>query len=192
MPLPNEKELLLQMSEGDEEAFRTLYNLYRGRIYTVGYNLLNSNELAEELVQDVFLRIWIKRTDLVKVDYFTPYLYTMARNHAYSALRRVASRFLSVGEAEDAIPDNTTDETILGKDYRAILQQAVRRLPPQQAMVYQLSKEQHLKREEIAARMNISPETVKTYLNHAMRSVRAYCSVHMEIDLIILCIIFSL
>jgi RNA polymerase sigma-70 factor (ECF subfamily) len=75
---------------------------------------------------------------------------------------------------------------LMDKDYERILNEAVDRLPPQQKQVYILSKQEDLKRDDVAVRMNLSPDTVKAHLAQAMRTVRAYCMARIEFCLLIL------
>ena len=181
-----EKELLTKIARGDEKAFRILYDNYRDMVYSTSFKLLHSTVLAEEIVQDVFLKIWLKRDGLTQIDYFSTYLTGIARHCSFAAFKRVAHQGLLSAENEVVIPDNSTDEAILGKNFRMVLQEAIQRLPPQQAEVYRLTKEEGYKREEVASIMNISPETVKAYLAQAIRSVRAYCSANMDVPLFLI------
>ncbi len=183
-PLHNEKELLGKISQGDQGAFLVLYNHYKGRIYSTSFKLLRSGTLAEEIVQDDFLKLWLRRETIPEITFFSTYLTGIARHCSFAAFKKMANSGLSPIAIDNGdVSDNSTDETILGKNYQAILQEAVQRLSPKQAEVYRLSKEQGFKREEIASIMHISPETVKAYLAQAVRSVRAYCSANMEVPL---------
>ncbi|HRQ51004.1 MAG TPA: sigma-70 family RNA polymerase sigma factor, partial [Agriterribacter sp.] len=94
--LNNEKELLLRVAEGDEVAFRALYNHYRKKIYTLGLLLSKSDIQAQELVQDVFLKIWEKREQLREIAYFNAWLRTIARNTAINYLRARAMEKLGL------------------------------------------------------------------------------------------------
>lgn len=185
--LHTEKELLRKIAKGDEAAFRIIYDQYRDRIYSTSFKLLHSTVLAEEIVQDVFLKCWLKRETLTQIDYFSTWLTGIARHCSFAAFNKIARQGLAIAENEITwLPDNRTDEAILGKDYHSVLQEAIKRLSSRQAQVYRLNKEQGYNREEIAAIMNLSPETVKAYLADAVRLVRLYCLANMEIPLFLL------
>lgn len=178
----NERLLLLQLAKGEEAAFSTLYHHYRDRIYTIAYGLSKSTATAEEIVQDVFLKIWIKRAALAGTTSFKDYLFIITRNHVFNLLKRSATRTAMEKQLSREDGDMPTPDILMEhKDYQQLLQQAVVNLSPQQQQVYRLIKEQGLKREEVAAQLGLSPETVKVHLAKAMRAIRAYCLSRMDI-----------
>jgi len=180
--MPEERELLRRIAKGDEFAFQTVYHAYRDRIYATSRKLLHSTVLAEEIVQDVFLTCWLKRESLPEIEFFSSWLIGIARHRSFAAFNAIAKQGLTATEEDIAwIADDRTNQELLGKDMQAMVEEAVRRLSPRQAQVFRLSKEQGYTREEIATLMSISPETVKAYLADAVRWVRAYLAVHMEI-----------
>jgi RNA polymerase sigma-70 factor (family 1) len=173
--LYGEKEILLLVAQGNELAFEKLFNHYSNRIYSVALRLAHSTSIAEEVVQDVFLKIWSRRAGLTEIKDFSAYLYTVAKNEVYQMLHRLArqQQVAEESEAEREPYHNETDLFVLSRDYERLLVQAVDKLPPQQKKIYQLMKEQGLKREETARLLNLHPETVKTHLAQAMRNIRA-------------------
>ncbi len=174
--LYNEKELLFRISEGDEESFSAIFHKYRNRIFTVAFKLTSSAELAEEIVQDVFLKLWLKKSKIREITDFSSFLFIMARNEAYSYMRSLARRQLRGSKMESFIPIGiyTSDSDLLEKEFNSILQEAIDRLPDRQREVYLLGKEHGLKREEIANQLQLSPETVKAHMAQAMKFIRAY------------------
>lgn len=179
----NEKELLRKVSQGDESAFTVLFDAYKDKIYTIALRLTNSPSNAEEIVQDVFLKIWLKRDTLTAVEHFRAYLFTATRHHVFNALKRLSLHRQLVGEIARGLTDesNETENMLLDKEYQSILREAVEQLPPQQQQVYRLMKEQGLKREQVAELLKISPQTVKQHLAQAMRSIRAFCVARLDI-----------
>jgi RNA polymerase sigma-70 factor (family 1) len=171
-----EKALLLRISEGDEVAFREIFNQYTGKIYSFAIYLTRSDFLAEEITQEVFLRIWTNRPKLAKVDYFQAYLKTIAKNIFSTHLRRLA---LEKGILKDISLNiqpgaNTTEMTVDNRELQQILQTAIQQLPPQQKNVYILGRQQNLSYEEIAGTLNISVHTVKEHMHKALSSIRIY------------------
>lgn len=183
--LHNVEELLVHVAHGDEKSFATLFHCYRNKIYSVAYRLTQSTFLAEEVVQDIFLKLWLKRDTLTEIKDFENYLFIMARNHVFSAIKRSVRQQSLVDELILEMPssENSTYNKIISQEYEQILQQAVDLLPPQQKQIYLLSKEQELKREEIAKLLHISSETVKTHLSRALRHIRAYSVSKLEIQI---------
>lgn len=172
----NEQEILRLVASGDAKAFEALFRHYNKKIYTFARHLTESTDLAEEIVQDVFLKIWLKQADLLAINHFENYLFIVARNQIFTTLKKIARR--STVALEDELSLNTDQDTpesqLMHKESLTLIQQAVSRLPSQQYAVYQLSKENGLTREQIAEQLNLSPETIKVHLSRAMRSIRAY------------------
>ena len=86
----SDQTLLAGISTGDEVAFRCLFDRYRGRIYTYALRLSENTSLADEVVQDVFLKVWLKRTDLPGVENFNAWLYAIARNRMFDMMKQQA------------------------------------------------------------------------------------------------------
>src|SRR6185312_2967846 len=153
--LDNEKELIKLIADGDEIAFEKLFSHYRNRIYSVAFKLTKSYVTAEEIVQDVFLKIWINRSNLNNIQNFGGYLFIIARNDAYKALKAIAGKYklILVEEQDQNLSSNNTADRLMEKEYNLILQNAIDRLPNQQKEVYTLVKEYGLTRDEVANKM---------------------------------------
>jgi RNA polymerase sigma-70 factor (family 1) len=183
--LNKERELLQLTSIGDEMAFSKLFDFYRNRIYGIALKLTHSTTVAEEIVEDVFLKIWIRRAQLKEIQNFKAYIFTIARNDTYKILKQIAKNYATVVLTEDngyAAGENV-EHYLLDKEYTSLLQKAVDKLPKQQKQVYQLIKEEQLKRHEVAEILHIQPETVKFHLAQAMKSIRAFCMLHLNISI---------
>ena len=175
-PLYNEKALLTQIVQGDESAFRVVFDHYRDAIYSFALKVVQHEVIAEEIVQDVFVKIWLNRTGLASIRNFADFLFIITRNHTFNSLRRLArERKLTVVNT-DQLPAEaiSAEAVVLQRDYDRVLQQAIARLPPKQQLVFTLSRLHGLSREEIATQMNISVETVKAHMKQAIRAIRLY------------------
>jgi RNA polymerase sigma-70 factor (family 1) len=181
----SESELLKLVVAGDKNAFTQVYNNYRNKIYSIAFELTESSAVAEEIVQDVFLKIWVKRATLDEVTHFRAYLFTITRNYVFTALKRIARKeAIEVNAMQDApLYYHDTENRVLNNEYTRILQAAIDRLPEQQRQVYNLIKKEGYKREEVAAALRLSPETVKTHLAQAMRSIRTYCLARLDVSI---------
>ncbi|MBC9932651.1 RNA polymerase sigma factor [Chitinophaga qingshengii] len=181
--LHTENNLFRAIANGDEKAFEQLFNQYRNKVYTIAWKITGSEALAEEIVLDVFLKVWLKREQLPGLEYFTAWLFTITRNRVFKTLKQLAQQATnqSITDQEEWLlpPVASSSERLLEKEYRQILHDAVSRLSPQQKKVYQLIKENGMKREEAAKALNLSPETVKRHLAEAMQVIRTYCSYHL-------------
>jgi RNA polymerase sigma-70 factor (family 1) len=180
-----ENELLKLVAGGDRIAFTQLYNNYRNKIYSIAFELTESTAVAEEIVQDVFLKIWVKRNTLDEVTHFRAYVFTITRNYVFTALKRIARKESIEVNAVQGAPlyYHDTENRVLNNEYSRILQAAIDRLPEQQRQVYNLIRKEGYKREEAAAALHLSPETVKSHLAQAMRSIRTYCLARLDVSI---------
>ncbi|WEK36063.1 MAG: RNA polymerase sigma-70 factor [Candidatus Pseudobacter hemicellulosilyticus] len=173
--------LVSGVAAGDAAAFTVLYQEYYPRIYGLARHLTGSEASAEEIVQDVFLKVWLRQQALKEVQHFEAYLFVIARNHIYTYLRSMARRATGSADPLDQQPVSgySPADSLELKEMNLLLAAAIGRLPAQQQEVYRLSKEQGLSREEIAERMHLSPETVKVHLARAMRAIRTYLAARL-------------
>lgn len=182
-PLPNELQLLAQVAKGDEHAFKSIYDHYHENVYAFSLWYLKSEADAEEVVQETFLKLWIQGKALEQIENLQNYLRTIAGNKSLDMLRRRAkqmkvSSFDDTKESAESVENqlfhNETEEAILLKEFKQLLNDAVGQLPVQQKLVYQLCKEQGLKNDEVAKQLKLSPLTVRTHMKLALRFVREY------------------
>lgn len=159
----NEKMMLRQIAGGDETAFRELFDLYRNKVFYLAWKLLKTDSDAEDVLQEIFIKVWVHKEKLSVIENFNAYLNTLIRNHVYNRLRKKASEECFIRETvnNDNNSFYNTFDTVLLHELQNILQKGLEKLPPQQKKVFELSRFEGLKHEEIAERMNISKETVK-------------------------------
>jgi RNA polymerase sigma-70 factor (ECF subfamily) len=178
--------LLKRLAEGDGEAFAQIFHTYRDKVYTLALKITGSVSIAEEIVQDVFLKIWIKRSGLSELTSFQAFLYTATRNKTYDHLRAIANRRkLDEATAKLSVGESHIDDWMIYKDYQKILNEAIETLSPQQQKVYRLSRLEGFNREEIASQLGVSGDTVKAHLSLALKKVRAYCMARLDISVVI-------
>lgn len=170
----NEEDILRRVTSGDEAAFTRLFHAYRDKLYYFVLKITGSDGAAEDVLQDVFVKLWVNREKLGRIEQFTPYLYRMAQNQAYSGMRRMALETLILSELgrEAQSTGQPVDEVLLKKQVLEKLQQIILALPRQQRLVYTLSREEGLRQEEIARRLDISVSTVQNHMTQALRTIR--------------------
>ncbi|MEJ5996269.1 RNA polymerase sigma-70 factor [Pedobacter sp. Du54] len=180
-PLINETEVLAKIATGDQRAFTILFNHYHRDILSFSIKLTKSEELALEIVQDVFLKVWSFRAKLVEIESFGGYLSRMVRNHCLNALRDLErKKRLGVQMDIDASEFSQTlgyDPIHQQLDYKSamhMLNDALDHLAPQQRQVYQLCHLDGLKYEEAALAMGISKETVRGHMKKALAIIREH------------------
>jgi RNA polymerase sigma-70 factor (family 1) len=180
LPVYNEHELLIRLQADDAKAFTELFDHYRGRIYGVALKFLKSPVLAEEIVQDVFLKVWLKRSEMAAVTRFDAYLFVMARNFIFDRIKKMAYESAAQSELLKQPSVNDADHLLIQRQYQQLLQQAIDLLPPQQKQVYHLAKVEGLSHEAIAEKMLLSRLTVKAHMAKALRSIRKYLNTHLH------------
>ncbi|MGF6928061.1 RNA polymerase sigma-70 factor (family 1) [Chitinophaga sp. W2I13] len=189
MPSPSnydENTMLELLSQGSEYAFTELFSRYRTKVYSVAFRFLRSQAAAEEVVQDVFLKCWLKRETLPEVKNLDAYLKVVTRNLVLNRFRKRANEAAAQEElGRREVMVNDTDHRIQEHQYREIIQTALGQLPPQQREVYRLAKEEGLSHEAIASRMHISAVTVKSHMARALQSIRRYLNGSISILLMI-------
>ncbi len=150
--------------------------------------LLHTDVLAEEAVQEIFLKIWLMEGRLKGIDHLDAYLKALSRNHCLNVIRRQAleTRMAATMAVDYEDAHNETEETVLLRDARALLDEAIAALPEQQQQVYRLCQQEGLKYEEAAARLGISVNTVKTHLKRAMASLRTKMERHGKLPVLLI------
>ena len=171
----DEKALLLEVAKGDEQAFRKLFDLYKERFYAVVLKMTRSDEVAQDIVQDVFMNIWSKRESLGDVLNPSSYFFTAVYRRVYHHYRKIALE----KKLLQAMPDikesaNTTDEMVLAHESSELISQAIAKLPPQQQLIFKLLRQEGLSREDVAQQLKISPNTVKNHLADALKFIRTF------------------
>lgn len=171
-----EKDLLLQVSEGDESAFREIFHLYGDVVHASLFPIVKSSEVAKDLVQETFLRVWIYRDKLPKIDNFRSWLLRIGYNRAFSHLRDTITHQKSTDQHIEKYGlnelDHATEDAVHLSQLTNIIKQVVAKLPPQQKKIYLLSREHGLKIPEIAEQLGLSVSTVKNTLGRALQALR--------------------
>lgn len=171
-----DRELLQQVARGNKEAFRRLFDLYKLRLFSFVLQMTHSRVDAEEIVQDVFTKIWESREGLADVEYPGKYIYTIARNKTLNHLTRLARdrRLLHQLWVNVSQQDNTTQELLQAQESRQLISKAISQLSAQWQTIFQLSREQGLTHEEIAFRLGLSKSRVKNILVEILKHIKEH------------------
>jgi RNA polymerase sigma-70 factor (ECF subfamily) len=179
----SDQTLLSEIASGNEAAFTILFERYRNKLYYYLLRHTKSSEVAEELVTDIFMKLWNGRqmaTDIIEIGAFLhkaayfkvlDFLRTTAR---HSRLRQLYMSFM------EHASDPGSEDLVIGSELKTILYKAINRLPPQRRLIYQLSRQEGLTHEEIAKTLGLSPSTINNALvkaNHSiLKVVKSYSS----------------
>lgn len=174
--LPEDEKLLFsQVATGDERAFSTLFGLYLSRLYPFIIKFTRSEQAAQEIIQETFIRVWLNRDKLGEIANPGGWLFKVASNECYTYARKkvLTNRFSQPLSLESETVD-TTHEWMDLKELNQLIGQAVDQLPAQRKKIYQMSRDQGKSIPEIAEALQLSPNTVKNALVTSLRSVREY------------------
>ena len=177
----DQSKLLYELSQGNELAFTKLYNEYKNVVFSTALKITKSRMLAEEVVQDVFLKIWQNHENLAEITNIENYLFIISRNHIFDMIKKIArDTSLVVDSNYKSTSTNDTEDTIKDDQYNIILNQIVDQLPPQQQKIYKMAKWDGLSHQKIGEDLGISTETVKKHMAQALKFVRTKISPYMN------------
>lgn len=174
---PGELHLLYRrVAEGSEAAFRQLVDLHAPRLLALAARITGSAAVADDLVQDTFLKVWLTRDQLTEVQHPEAWIKKICFFLAINHLRRqqLRSKIMDVVEYRQALDAHGLPAEELAEFHQllALLHQAVGQLPAKQQLVYQLSREQGLSIAEIADQVGLASSTVKNLMVMALRNIR--------------------
>lgn len=179
----SEYQLLSKLRAGDQESFREIYNLYRKKIYYYAMRIAKSEDVSEEITQEVFIRIWQKKEQINLEMNFEAYIKRITLNHVLNHLKKV-SREKSLQEQMFAYIDhirNHTEEGLYEKELVRVYHEAIDQLPEQKKLIYKMSRNEELTHDEIAKKLNISKNTVKNHMVEASKLIRVAVNKHGSI-----------
>ncbi|RQP19819.1 MAG: RNA polymerase sigma-70 factor [Parapedobacter sp.] len=173
-----EREKLLELKAGKHAAFNYFYQQYKVPLYANIWKLTKSHDLAAELLQEVFVKVWQKR-ELTNIEEdFRAYLYTIAKHTVYDFFRKAArerklgERLIAAGMAA-AQEGNAVEEAISFRESKQLLQDCITELPPKCGLVFRLCKLEGKSYEEVAAALGISTATVNNHIVKATRILKS-------------------
>jgi RNA polymerase sigma-70 factor (family 1) len=184
-----EKVLLEQVASNDEKAFKVLFNLYNQRLYQYITCIIKSQQVAEELVLDVFMKIWLGKELIIQIENFEAFIFRVAHNKAIDFLRSVAKdpKFQDLMWYEmHGVTGDRADSSILQHEYETKLREAVELLSPQRKKVYVLSRQMEMTHDQIAVHLGLSKRTVNNHIFEAQRLIRTYLSDSFDIAFLML------
>jgi len=175
-PPYDEITLLKSIADNDEKAFETVFLQYGDLVHAHIFTLTKSYTASKDLVQDVFLRVWLYRDKLPELRQFRSWLLRIAYNRAFHYLRQQKVQEAGIDTYINKYGiTGETDQTREGANIQSlqqVIRQAVIEMPPQQKKIYQLSREEGLKIPEIAEKLGLSASTVKNTLVRALQTLR--------------------
>ncbi|MCE6989701.1 RNA polymerase sigma factor [Dyadobacter sp. CY323] len=177
-----EKELLAELITGDKNAFTNLYFSYSGQVYSKILRLTKCEETSREILQELFLKVWEKRTQIDPEKPFKAYLFTIAQNLMYDHFRKVArDKVLVDSLVSSAAMYYRAEESEVFEERLECIKKAIEQLPPARKQVFKLSKIEGKSYEEIASLLEISHSTISDHIVKANRAIKKYLQAHGDV-----------
>lgn len=169
----NDEQLLMLLRADDETAMTVIYNTYAKGMLDAAFNVLRDRSLAEDILQEVFVSLWLKRKRLVINSSLRAYLYTSIRYQVFKAIRRGKGSEGLFEQLEERIWGEPSPENLLyHKELQARVNKIVTTLPAKCQEIYILSREQHLSHREIAEKLQITTKAVEFQITIALKRIR--------------------
>lgn len=173
MIVTSDSELIVCLKTGDILSFDKLFSKYSERLFFFSKKILKNHEDAEEIVQDVFLKIWEHRADIDEARSFKSYIFTLAYHNIITKLRsrNLHTRYAGISLSNSEI-SNETEAQIIYSDLEKLSNKIIDQMPPKRKQIYLLSRAEGISNLEIAERLNISKNTVENQLTDALKFIR--------------------
>ena len=172
----NQSSVIQLLAEDNEYAFQIVFDAHKNEIYKVALLYLKSPILAEEVVQDTFLKLWFHRKNLQDINSLEAWLHTVCKNLVLNCLKKLSRDWtakkdwgLHLQQVEE-----TADLKVRNDEFNRVFLNAIAQLPEQQRLVYTLAKEEGLSYDAIGKKLAISPLTVKTHMARALSAIRSH------------------
>lgn len=172
----NDKQLIVRLKNQDAEAFSILYNRYSKKLYWYALKFVKSPEIAEDIIHDIFVKLWEQSDSLHTDASIQAYLYKITRNSLLNLIKRGTVEARVIDEIMYHAEQHTsnTDESV---QYRETLRQtneAIDELPPKRKQIYELSRNNGMTHRQIAMQLEITDSTVNNQLVKAIKSIKSF------------------
>lgn len=177
----NDDQCLESIAQGSEQAFERLFYAYKNKVYSMALLFTKNKVDAEDVVQDVFSRIWKYRRKLPEIKQFSTWIVTVTRHSALTFIKKMAMEQTKIDALQrfqqDCSPMDA-ENVVRKKELQSLMQSALLDLTPQQRKIFELSRLQGLDRKVVATSLGLSPATVSVHLTIALRRVRSFLYQH--------------
>lgn len=179
-------EILKDIAAGSSKAFRNLYNHWEPTLSSFIFQVTRSKVITAEIVQDVFLKIWMTRESLIDVKDFKAYLFVISKNRAINALKKSLADLEQMKKYASEVQFNHQPEEDISQLPFSLIDEAINMLSPRQKEIFLLHRHERYSYREISEKLGIGKESVKTHLSLAIKSIKKH--IETKISLIILLI----
>ena len=181
------------LRDGDEEAFVALYNKYHRKIYYTALKMTRSEDLAQDVTQNVFLKVWDTRATLDLKKNFAAYISVICRNMIFDLFKKATHEEAVKKELQQwaEVAEYDREEDDFYETYKSLLDRAISAMPPQRRMVFGLCKLEGKSYDEVAHSLNISRSTIQDHIVKANKFIREYMLTHGNFSFAVLFSILS-
>jgi RNA polymerase sigma-70 factor (ECF subfamily) len=180
----DDEELLRLLKDDDESALAGIYKKYWDKLYVSAHAVLRDGQACEDIIQEIFLKLWLNRSVI--------HIQTSLASYLYASVRYAVYRQIKSGRVREDLFDHVFERIQAGPDYDNLeykelnlqINALVDRLPEKCRAIYRLSREQHLSHKQIAAQLNISPKTVENHLTKALSFLRVSLGQVLTVELL--------
>jgi len=188
METSNEIELIKRLQQSDSEAFLALYDRYHVIVYNWSLKIVKVPTYAEDIVQDVFLKIWQIRDRLNPHQSFPAFIYRICRNKAFTLIKKITTderlQIQIMHQLKNVV--ESTENSTLWHEYEVLLSNAVGKLPKQRQKVFKLCRQEGKSYEEVANELGISRNTVKEHMVMAVKNIKEYFYQYGDISFLLI------
>lgn len=192
-PSHNEKMLLALIAQGDENAFRQLYDQYFSRLSSYVFKLCKSTYITEDVLQEVFIKLWTSRSVLSQVEIPEAFILSIAKNTTVDWLRKLSKRTSLIADLKNQVQEYSNDaECKMDLDsLQSLIASAVSQLSREKQKVFHLSKIRGLSHDEIAHELQLSKSTVKNHISETIKYIKKNIQPGITIKAILLALLSS-
>jgi RNA polymerase sigma-70 factor (family 1) len=169
----SDEGLLKLLKQQELGAFEEIYMRYWKKLYSAAYRRVQSREISEELVQDIFTTLWVNR-QVLKIEVLSAYLFSAIKYKVINHLEREMSRRLYTQTQINVLEsiENSTEETVYLNELNLALEKEIQKLPPKRQQIFKLSRQEHLSIKQVASHLGISEKTAENQLGKALKVLK--------------------
>lgn len=180
---PTERNIIVRLRNNDREAFQLVYWKYQKAVYGLALRYLKDPQLAEDAVQDVFVKLWMNRAELDSERSLHGWLFTSLKNHVLNMIksrkRRIERHYEYIQQMESSA--EASDSYVIQEEMEQLLRKGMERLPERKQLIYRLKSLDGLTNRQIAVRLGLSINTVKSQFNRANKFIRDFIATHTNL-----------
>lgn len=168
-------ELVELLKSGDEASYTEIYNRYKAILYRHAHKKLKNSDDADDVMQDIFTTLWVKRSTFDPESNLAGYLYVSLRNKILNVIAHQSIHDIYEAKYQQIVDESTaiTDHRVRLNLLKAMIESEVASLPPKMREVFEYSRNCHMSHKQIADKMNISEKTVRNHINNTLKILRS-------------------